>query len=135
MPQKLSPWAILTSDEKHLSREQSPECTPQVRQNAADLAERVSRLLDLLEVKSVKVSSGFRTVAANQAAKGSKNSSHLRGCAVDLSDSDGVIDALIDASESVLVTCDLYREHPSKTAGWVHLSTEAPKSGLRTFMP
>jgi hypothetical protein len=29
----------------------------------------------------------------------------------------------------------LYREDPGSTPGWVHLTTRAPKSGRRTFIP
>jgi hypothetical protein len=38
-------------------------------------------------------------------------------------------------TRNVLLKFDLYREHPDCTENWLHLSTRAPKSGTRTFLP
>ncbi len=132
MPQTISLWDILTSSELSLDREKSDECTSEVRIAASDLAKRVSKLLDELGV-SARVSSGFRTKAANTAARGSRASNHLTGKACDLEDPNGFLDVMI--TDALLARFDLYREHPLHTAGWVHLQTVRPHSGNRTFLP
>lgn len=133
--QVLTPWDILTSSGTHTDREKSDECTSEVRINTADLAERVSKLLDHLGIYKSKVSSGFRTRAANAAAGGAKTSCHLTGQAVDLEDPKGALAAAITADPGLLVTYDLYCENPYYTKGWVHLSTRGPPSGRRIFTP
>jgi len=105
-----------------------------VRSNAADLAERVSRLLDHLGVTAA-ISSGFRTALSNSKAAGSKNSAHLTGQAVDLADTTGTLAATITRDPGLLVTYDLYMENAYYTKGWVHLSTRPTASGRRIFTP
>ena len=134
MPQTISPWDILTSSGKYPEREQSDECTTQVRTNAADLAERVSKLLDDLGRTAV-VTSGFRTIQANKYAKGAVQSAHCEGKAIDLEDNDGGLGRSILNHVGLLASCDLYMEHPLYTNGWVHLQSRATKSGRRVFVP
>jgi hypothetical protein len=134
VPQTLTPWAVLTSDDKYPEREKSDECDSEVRAAAADLAERVSKLLDELG-KSARVSSGFRTQSANKAVGGAKTSNHLTGKAVDLEDTDGSLGRDILKRIDLLATHDLYMENPQYTHGWVHLQTEPTKSGRRVFVP
>jgi hypothetical protein len=69
MPQLISPWDVLTSGGKHEDREKSAECDSSVRINAADLAERVSKLLDVVGRRAT-VSSGFRTLSTNRTTGG-----------------------------------------------------------------
>lgn len=135
MPQILAPWDILTSSEKHPDREKSPECVPGVRINAADLAERVSKLLGALNVTKCAVSSGFRTPGANKAANGAKQSAHMTGQAVDLEDKDGSLGRALTANPGLLDQFDLYIENPYYTAGWVHLQSRPTLSGRRIFTP
>lgn len=137
MPQTVSPLDILTSGGSHPERERSDECTTEVRINAADLAERVSKLLDSLGSVGGRatISSGFRTSAANRQVGGSKNSAHCEGRAVDLADPKGALAAAITRDVGILATFDLYLEHPDYTKGWVHLSTRGPLSGRRVFVP
>lgn len=130
---QITPLDILTSGGAHPDREQSPECTSEVRKNAGILAEPVSNLLDYLGIKNAKVSSGFRTIKANAEAGGSHNSKHLIGAAVDILDPDNAIDKAI--TDEALEKFSLYREHPTKTLGWVHLTWWMPLSGRRTFFP
>lgn len=66
---------------------------------------------------------------------GKKFSAHKEGMAVDIYDPDNAIDNYITAHPEVLDTFNLYREHPSATPRWCHLTTRAPKSGRRTFYP
>lgn len=63
--------------------------------------------------------------------EGSKNSSHKEGRGIDIYDPDGDIDGWID--DEALEWFGLWREHPSQTRSWCHLTTRAPKSGRRSF--
>lgn len=130
MPQKISPWDILTSSGKYPERERSNECTTEIRINAADLAERVSRLLDKLGITTT-ITSGFRTTTANKGASGAKRSAHMSGQACDLADPKGEIGKKITVA--LLVECDLYMEDLSYTKEWVHLQTRPTKN--RIFKP
>lgn len=82
---------------------------------------------------------GFRLTSATTGAPGS---SHKEAKAVDVYDPDGAIDDWLSTFDrddgrhnDVLAAADLYREHPTKTEGWCHLTTRAPGSGRRTFYP
>jgi len=82
---------------------------------------------------------GFRTPGSRT---GSAGSSHRQAMAVDVYDPNNRLDSWLDKFEqdgtwfnSKLAEHDLYREHPSATPGWCHLSTRAPGSGRRTFNP
>lgn len=119
---------ILTSSGKYKERAKSPECTGEVITNAGVLLNRVNGLLIRLG-RTAKVSSGFRTQAANSAAGGAKKSGHMLGKAVDLEDNDGTLDELI--TDGLLTEFDLYREDPAKTKGWCHLDITPRKN--RTF--
>ena len=125
---------VLTSHGKHPDREKSDECTTDVRVKAADLAERVSNLVDALGVLP-RISSGFRTQDANRKAGGSKASAHCLGQAVDIEDKDGKIAALINARPDLLATYDLYMENTNYTKGWLHFQTRPTLSGRRIFVP
>ena len=73
---------------------------------------------------------GFRPEDCPQ---GAKLSSHKQAMAVDVYDPDNALDGWLD--DIKLLKYDLYREHPEQTKSWCHLSTKAPKSGKRTFLP
>lgn len=64
-------------------------------------------------------------------------SSHLYGCAVDISDPEGKLADWLRTcvGQNKLKECGLWMEHPAYTKGWVHLQTYTPKSGLRLFLP
>lgn len=133
----INPYDILTTGDRHKSRLDSPECTLAVKMKVADLAERVTKLLEFLgfaHVDTKDVTSGFRTRASNKAAGGAPNSAHLTGEAVDIADSTGTIARAILADPSVLQRFDLYIENPQQTSGWIHFTTRAPKSGNRIFL-
>lgn len=66
-------------------------------------------------------------------SEGSRLSSHKEGRGIDLYDPDGDIDGWI--TDEALEEFGLYREHPSATRGWCHLTTRRPKSGRRSFFP
>ncbi len=126
------PIDVLTSSNRFPEREKSEECTSLVRQNAADTAERVTKLLEDIDYATY-VTSGFRTRQSNKKAKGAIFSAHLQGRAVDLFDPDGKLANKILAKPQVLVDYDLYLENPQYTKGWVHLDTTKRKN--RIFIP
>lgn len=134
MPQTLSPLDILTSGGSHSDFEKDPECTTDVRVHAADLAERVSKLLDHLGVKP-RINSGFRTTRHNKSIGGAASSSHCTGQAVDLADPTGSLAATVTADPGLLVTYDLYMENAYYTKTWCHLQTRPTASGRRIFTP
>jgi len=75
-------------------------------------------------------------------ATGAPNSSHKEGRAVDAADADNSLDALISkydtfggAKNEILERFNLYREHPSATNTWCHLTDRRPNSGRRSFYP
>lgn len=73
---------------------------------------------------------GFRLPTATT---GAQNSSHKEAKGVDVYDPDNWLDDHI--TDELLEECGLYREHPDSTPGWCHLTTRAPRSGMRTFFP
>lgn len=64
---------------------------------------------------------------------GSPSSSHKEGRGVDIKDPSNLLDDWI--TDDILKQFNLYREHPSATDGWIHLTDRAPPSGKRTFAP
>ncbi len=112
--------------------------------NAIELLSRVNGLKEHLEAKGVKFPinpntgthisgktfGGFRPQNCPQ---GAPNSSHKTGMGVDIHDPTNEIDNAI--ADYLLKEFDLYREHPSATNSWVHLTIRRPGSGKRTFMP
>lgn len=64
-------------------------------------------------------------------------SSHLYGCAVDISDKDGKLKEWLSkpVGKNALIDCGLWAEDYGSTPTWVHLQTVMPKSGRRVFNP
>lgn len=81
---------------------------------------------------SGKTLGGFRPQDATQ---GAPNSSHKQGQGIDLFDPKGTIDAWCVANQERLAHHGIYIEHPDATQGWCHMTTRAPRSGNRVFMP
>jgi hypothetical protein len=136
LSQLIAPIDILTSSGKYPDREASPECVAGVRINASDLAERVSKLLGSMGLPAPKISSGFRTKAANMALTNSaKDSAHMHGQAVDLEDPAGFLGRAILSRPDLLELFDLYLENPHFTHAWVHLQSRKTASGNRVFNP
>lgn len=81
---------------------------------------------------------GFRL---RDATTGRPLSSHKEAKGVDVYDASGNLDAWLDTFENgaggnqKLQEYGLYREAPDSTPGWCHLTTRAPHSGHRTFIP
>lgn len=82
----------------------------------------------------IGVNSGYRPGRYNEAAGGSKKSSHLTCEAIDLHDREGKLAKFI-IDGGWLEKCDLYMEDPKATPGWVHLQTRKTSSGIRVFRP
>lgn len=64
---------------------------------------------------------------------GAPNSSHKHARAVDVYDPHNALDDWL--TDDILIEFGLYREAPSATVHWCHLSDKAPGSGKRTFNP
>lgn len=75
---------------------------------------------------------GFRLPTSTT---GSSRSAHKQGMAVDIYDHGEHLDKWLDANPDALIKYDLYREEPSATINWCHLSSRKPLSGKRTFTP
>lgn len=110
------------------------EWTFAVQDNAAELLSRVNRLLAVYG-KLPKVVSGWRPYSINVAVRGAKNSAHLTGEAVDLSDADGAFKAWLRYNVDELAKANLYAEDFASTPTWVHLQTRIVASGKRIFKP
>jgi hypothetical protein len=98
------------------------------------------------EISGKKGGSGDGGFREQTTATGATDSPHKGARAIDDSDQKDEFDAWLDQFEvpmpngqpggnTKLEEYGLYREHPSKTPTWVHLTDRAPGSGKRTFMP
>lgn len=109
----------------------------------SDLKKLHSALFDLETAygKPFKVSSGYRTQAANEAAHGAKKSLHMVCKACDIADPQGELDAWCTAHQDLLNKLGLWQEHPDATKGWCHVdigtraSLNRPGCGKRQFKP
>ena len=125
------------------------DATPERQENARLLLDAVNALLDRAKAEGVyqdwvdedtetQISGskggygdgGFRLQSAST---GKPFSSHKQGKAVDVFDPHGKLDDWL--TDEMLAEFNLYREAPQATRGWCHLSTQAPGSGKRTFIP
>jgi hypothetical protein len=105
------------------------------RKNLRVLAAKISELEEIYGQPFI-VTSGFRSVEDQERINPSvKNSAHMSGEAVDISDPDSDIwGFLIDHLDEV-VRLGLYLESKVYTRRWVHLQTRKPRSGNRIFIP
>lgn len=118
--------------------------TPQLVANAEGLLARVNPLLQLAVAGGldIPINPATRSHISGQTlggirpldcAQGSRRSSHKQGRGVDVYDPLNRLDAWI--TDEILDKFGLYREAPSATLGWCHLTDRAPPSGRRTFNP
>jgi hypothetical protein len=127
---------VITASGKFPARANSPELIPAIISNIDDLIVHVNALLKELGFESRKVSSGFRPSDVNgKISNAAKKSAHMTGMAVDIEDADGKLAQGIMYDTRILGRNFLYMESPQHTKGWVHLSTRAPLSGNRVFIP
>lgn len=93
------------------------------------------------EISGSKNGNGDGGFRLQTATTGKPGSSHKEARGLDDSDQDNAFDKWLDQFEdgrggnSKLQEYGLYREHPSTTPTWCHLTTRAPGSGKRTFYP
>lgn len=122
----------------------SPDWTVERMANAATMLEDVNPLLAEAEAAGVKLEMNPHTkslVSGTQyggfrpqdCPEGAPHSAHKEGLAVDIYDPHGDLDRWL--TDLILEKHDLYREHPSVTLSWCHLSSRAPASGKHTFYP
>jgi len=103
---------------------------------ALDLIKRVNNLLKALRIDCPAVTSGWRPLAVNLRAGGTKRSLHMTCRAVDLADSTGSFKAKILTEPEHLLDFGLWLEHPDSTPGWAHLDTGIRDHRLvRVFKP
>jgi hypothetical protein len=113
---------LLTSSGKYPQRLTSNELTPEKLKNAAELLRDVNAFLEELGVTvAKKVSSGFRTLAANSAVSTAKKSYHLQCLAIDIEDADGSLDKIVSSRPDLLRKYNLWQENPDSTPSWAHL--------------
>ena len=118
--------------------------TPAYLSAATDMLGRVNALLAYLgcayvlcpntgtQISGSKGGSGDGGFRLTTATTGAAKSSHKEARAVDVYDPTNAIDAAV--TDDVLIKFGLYRETPTATPNWCHLTTRAPASGHRTFM-
>lgn len=112
----------ITASGKYNDRLTNPECTDEVKTNLNELLIKVNSLLDELDLKDIRVSSGFRPSEVNAAlANSAKKSHHVTGNAIDLLDNGGKLDELFSENIPMLEKHGLYLESPKSTIGWSHL--------------
>lgn len=122
----------------------SVDATVERIDNAERLLEKVNTLLAAAESDGVPVRvnpntnsrvsgekyGGFRPQDCPQ---GAPHSSHKDGCGVDVFDPINELDMWL--TDDKLEKFGLYREAPTATPHWCHLTDRAPHSGRRTFLP
>lgn len=106
-------------------------------QKAKNLLAHVNPLLDKARADGLAIPEGvsgehggFRL---QDCTIGAQYSSHKDSQAIDIPDPNNHLDDWL--TDAILEEYGLYREHPYSTIGWCHLTTKAPASGHRTFVP
>lgn len=121
---------ILTTGGRHEQRLRW--VSPAVRDNATDLATKVSEL-EARYGKPLEIRSGFRDIDSNWTVGGAPRSRHMTGQAVDLVDEDRKLVKFV--TEDLLKELGLWAEAPVNTPTWFHVQTVPPMSGRRFFQP
>lgn len=148
----LQDW--ITSSNNHPERANSPELTTLVLSNAQSLCDKVNGFLDDLGWKELRtLSSGFRTLAVNEATPGAAlHSGHegqpegipddqAGGLAMDLwDDHSQTLCNLVASRPDLLRKWGLMMESPLSTRGtnsnWTHLDCKwRPDRASRVFIP
>lgn len=126
-----------TANGKYPERATHPELTNELKANAIKLLAKVNPFLEELGVKNPIVSSGFRPSDVNAATPGSaKRSLHMSCLAVDISDPDGKLDALVASRDDLKKKYDLWQESLDKTPKWLHIDCKnRGKRKANTFIP
>jgi hypothetical protein len=117
----LKQYDVVTSSGKYKNRLLSKELTDEVLKNIDKLCLAINAAFAEIGIAAPKVSSGFRTAAANGAAGGAKKSLHMQGLACDFEDVDGKLDAALSARPEILRKHGLFLEDPAATPSWSHV--------------
>jgi hypothetical protein len=133
---------VILPNEVLMGREVKDPLTPAQWANLADLMARIN-VIRVHYGKPLRVSSGYRPAAQNQAIGGAAQSSHMTCQAVDFSDPSGDFSRWCLANMDLLNKTGLYLEDPrwtrikdsngQITGGWTHLSSRPTKSN--PFVP
>lgn len=100
-----------------------------------ELAIAMTHLEDAFGSKFL-VTSGLRTPQMQlQINPTAKNSAHLSGEAVDISDPDGIIWGWLMDNMELLEDVGIYLEDKSYCKRWVHCQIRVPNSKSRVFIP
>ena len=122
-----------------------PDATDARKDNACVLVDPVNRLIARYEAETgrrIKINPATGSIISGQqfggfrpqsCPQGAPDSSHKQGQGVDIYDPDNALDDWL--TDAILTDAGLYREHPDSTQHWCHLTTRAPHSGRRTFLP
>lgn len=111
----------------------SKELNQTTKANAANLFGRVNALLAELGVDQVRVTSGWRPPSYNEELRrkgipAARNSQHITGQAVDISDKGHAISNAILRDPKILERHGLWMEDPSRTSTWVHFDLGAGRN-------
>ena len=124
----------------------SKDLTPERLGNAQKLMIAINNLVAEMETAGVRFQvnpathsqvsgvtfGGFRPQSCPQ---GAPHSNHKEGCAVDIYDPAGDVDAWLMKHLDRLEAHGIYIEHPDSTIHWSHWQIVAPHSGNRVFHP
>lgn len=109
--------------------------TKEQQENLEKLANAVSELERLMG-REFLITSGLRSPQDQLKINAPiKNSAHMTGEAVDVSDVDGSIYGYCIDNVDILIRLGLYLECRTWTPRWLHCQIRAPKSGSRFFQP
>lgn len=98
--------------------------TNEILENAKITLQKINALLADLGIVSARVSSGWRPSSINSSIPGAaKRSLHTIGKAIDIVDTTGELDKLLeeDKSQDLLEKYGLWQEHPDATSTWSHI--------------
>ena len=133
---------MITTEQYYGAWFKSEDLTGMRKANAIELLKRVNSLLAAYGDVPINHSThsqvsgelygGFRPQACRI---GATNSAHKEGSAVDVYDPHDKLDDWLTDNPEKLISFNLYREYPTATIGWTHLTTRAPPSAKRSFYP
>jgi Peptidase M15 len=124
---------LISRAEYLMGRDEKWPLTPELAANLTAFLEAINKLRAAYG-KPMIVTSGYRPPEINSAIGGAKNSKHMKCLAIDIADSDGALDRWLVENKELLVTLDLFVEHPSCTDGWAHIQLGPSPTGQRFFM-
>lgn len=124
------------------------ELTTRINAEAAETVRVLNQLAVALQKAGIRLevspktgsilTSGWRPEQVNSTTPGAAvRSLHILALAADLYDPEGELDEFLlsDKGQAILVSLDLWLEHPSATKGWCHVQRKPPRSGRRVFYP